>query len=80
MTTPSTFQKLPLAKHRYGREEMLLFYSETLPYPSAMANIPTLILQQPVSPIAMTPITPDEQVGVVTLYPKHYLSLYLGRP
>lgn len=72
MTTPTTTNKIPLAEHRYGREEMLLFYSDSPPFPHNMANIPTLVRTQPVSPIAMFPPTPEEQVKS-SLVTKFYL-------
>ena len=68
-TTPIALQKLSLAEHRYGREEMLLYYADTVGCLPGISNIPTLVLQQPVSPYAMSPISPEEQVGVESTPP-----------
>lgn len=61
-----------MAEHRYGREEMLLFHMDNPLFPRNMANIPTLVRTQPVSPIAMFPPSPEEQVKSIHLT-KFYL-------
>ena len=56
-----------LAEHRYGREEMLCLYQENPPLPSQMADIPDLVRREAVQPLALLPLTEQEQVCVCML-------------
>ena len=61
--TPSTsLKKLPLAEHRYGREEMLALLLDNPPLPSDLSKIPVLSHVQPLQPLALIPFTEIEQV------------------
>ena len=76
-TVPPSLPKLPLAQYRYGREEMLLFYSEQVPYPEEMALIATLARKEIIPPLAISPLSPQEQVGVARQVPynNHYIFI-----
>ena len=43
---------------------MLLFYSDQVPYPEEMALIATLARKETIPPLAISPLSPQEQVGV----------------
>ena len=60
--TSSSAKKLALAEHRYGREEMLSLFQENPPLPSRIARIPDLVRTEATQPLALIPLTDQEQV------------------
>lgn len=65
-TTPFTSgKKLLLADHRYGREEMLSLYQENPILPSRIAWIPDLVRTEALQPLALLPLTEQEQVSLL---------------
>ena len=65
-TTPTTpiGRKLPLADHRYGKEEMIALYPDPIVYPQDMSNISTIVRPNRVPPFAFIPLTEKEQVSM----------------
>ena len=76
-TVPPSLPKLPLAQYRYGREEMLLFYSEQVPYPEEMPFIATLARKETIPPLAISPLSPQEQVGVARQIPDNNYCIFI---
>lgn len=66
-TVPASLPKLPLAQYRYGREEMLLFYTGDVPFPKDMSVIHALARNDTIAPLAISPLSPQEQVGVASI-------------
>ncbi|XP_019850193.1 PREDICTED: PERQ amino acid-rich with GYF domain-containing protein 2 [Amphimedon queenslandica] len=60
-TLPASLPKLPLAQYRYGREEMLLFYTGEVPFPKDMSVIHALARNDTIAPLAISPLSPQEQ-------------------
>lgn len=55
-----------LAEHRYGREEMLALFEQSLKLrpPHSMSTFKTLYVEQALNPLALAPMTEDENVRI----------------
>lgn len=52
-----------LAEHRYGREEMLALFAETREVPEELKEVPIIVSEKPLQPLALIPLSSDEQVS-----------------
>ncbi len=59
---PAGFPKYKLAENRYGREEMLALYVPNSKLPDALREFPSVIHEKPLQPLALIPLSDDEQV------------------
>ena len=55
------FPKYKLAENRYGREEMLALYQPSK-VPEAMLQFPSIVHEKCLQPLALIPMSDDEQV------------------
>uniref|UniRef100_F6YGC9 GYF domain-containing protein n=2 Tax=Ciona intestinalis TaxID=7719 RepID=F6YGC9_CIOIN len=53
--------KFKLAQHRYGREEMLALFEKHDNVPSELFRAPNLISEETLTPLALIPLTEDDQ-------------------
>jgi len=51
-----------LADHRYGREEMLALFAETREVPEELNEVPAIVSEKPLQPLALIPLSTEEQV------------------
>ena len=54
--------KYKLAEHRYGREEMLALYIPSNHISAELREHPTICIEKPQQPLALVPLSEDEQV------------------
>ena len=70
-TAPSG-KKFPLATHRYGKEELLLLFSEDTGRPDDVPNLSPLTKLRLAMPLSFMPLTEEEQVGCVCSLVSHH--------
>ena len=56
-----------LAEHRYGREEMLALYKKTDKAPIEVEEFQSIGKKECLTPMALTPLNDEEQVGVCVI-------------
>lgn len=63
-STATSTTRYHLAEHRYGREEMLALFEQSLKIrpPSSMMSFTSLYVDQALNPLALAPMTEDENV------------------
>lgn len=64
---PTSMPKYKLAEYRYGREEMLGLIPKDARPPNALRQFEHLAKQNFQIPLALTPMTEDEQVRIYTM-------------
>ena len=62
--TATSGKKFPLAMHRYGKEELLLLFSEDTGRPDDIPNLSPLTKLRLAMPLSFMPLSEEEQVGV----------------
>lgn len=60
--TAST-KKFPLAKHRYGKEELLQLFTDDVQRPSNLPDLIPLTRTQLLTPLSFMPLSEEEQVS-----------------
>ena len=58
-----------LAEHRYGREEMLALCGMPRDVPDELKEVPAIVAETPLQPLAIVPLSEDEQVKTTTVKP-----------
>lgn len=69
MTSPPPspgYPKYKLADHRYGREEFLALYTPKAEIPEELLQFPSILVEKPQNPMALTPLTDEENVSIIT--------------
>lgn len=76
--TPTTStKKFPLAKHRYGKEELLQLFSDDVQRPSTLPHLTPLTRTQLLTPLSFMPLSEEEQVSFSDNYARSTLQLTL---
>ena len=57
-------RKYKLAEFRYGREEMLALVSEMYELPLGLKDFEDIINERPVPPLAIIPLSEEEEVSI----------------
>lgn len=65
--SPGFAAKYKLAEHRYGREEMLAMWHPHTKMADIMKEFPAIASDKPLQPMALLPLTEDEQVAFHTV-------------
>lgn len=60
--------KYKLAEHRYGREEMLALLTYSSEIPKELQEVPSIAIEKPMKPLALLPLSEDEQVRSVRTF------------
>ena len=59
--------KYKLAEHRYGREEMLALFVPNTKVPEPLLEIPSIVVEKALHPLAFIPPAEEEQVNIFIL-------------
>lgn len=61
-TAAMSARKIPLAEYRYGKEEMISLHPDVVLFPTDICDVPTIVRQTILQPLAFVPLTEEEQV------------------
>lgn len=61
--TSTMSKKFPLAKHRYGKEELLQLFSDDVDRPPTLPHLTPLTRTQLLTPLSFMPLSEEEQVS-----------------
>lgn len=62
-TLTASTKKFPLAKHRYGKEELLQLFSDDVQRPNTLPHLTPLTRTQLLTPLSFMPLSEEEQVS-----------------